>query len=104
MNPPRRLSLERVHKATRIIDPIFLNTPQLVSEPFGEALGVRTTLKVETLNPVRSFKGRGADFLVINAERRAAYPAAYLRECMELRSSRRVFGAQARPAAHRLRR
>lgn len=64
MNPPRRLSLERVHKASGIIDPVFLNTPQFVSEPLGKALGIRITLKVETLNPVRSFKGRGADFLV----------------------------------------
>lgn len=60
----RRLSLERVHEAARTIDPIFLNTPQFLSEPLGDALGVRLTLKIETLNPVRSFKGRGADFLV----------------------------------------
>lgn len=64
MTAPRRLSLTRVHDAARTIDPVFLNTPQFVSEPLGDALGVRLTLKVETLNPVRSFKGRGADFLV----------------------------------------
>lgn len=61
---PRRLSVERVYEAARTIDPVFLDTPQFVSEPLSEALGVRTTLKIETLNPVRSFKGRGADFLV----------------------------------------
>lgn len=60
----RRLSLARVHEAARTIDPTFLNTPQFVSEPLGEALSVRLSLKIETLNPVRSFKGRGADFLV----------------------------------------
>ena len=64
MSPPCRLSLERVHEALRTIDPVFLNTPQFVSEPLGEALGVRVTVKIETQNPVRSFKGRGADFLV----------------------------------------
>jgi threonine dehydratase len=64
MNPPRCLSLERVHEAAQVIDPTFLNTPQFVSEPLGDALGVRLTLKLETLNPLRSFKGRGADFLV----------------------------------------
>ena len=64
MTSPRRLSLTRVHDAARTIDPVFLNTPQFVSEPLGDALDVRLTLKVETLNPVRSFKGRGADFLV----------------------------------------
>lgn len=61
---PRRLSLERVREAARTVDPVFLNTPQFVSEPLSEALGVRVTLKLELLNPVRSFKGRGADFLV----------------------------------------
>lgn len=64
MSPPRRLSLGRVHEAHRTIDSVFLNTPQYVSEPLGEALGVRVTLKIETQNPVRSFKGRGADLLV----------------------------------------
>lgn len=61
---PRRLSLGRVREAARTVDPVFLNTPQFVSEPLSDALGVRTTLKLELLNPVRSFKGRGADFLV----------------------------------------
>ena len=64
MLSPPRLLLKRVREAAKVIDPIFLNTPQFVSEPLGEALGVQLTLKLETLNPVRSFKGRGADFLV----------------------------------------
>jgi threonine dehydratase len=59
-----RLSLERIEEAARIIDPVFLRTPQFVSEPLSEHLGVRLALKIETLNPIRSFKGRGADFLV----------------------------------------
>lgn len=33
-------------------------------EPLSSALGVALTLKVETINPIRSFKGRGADFLI----------------------------------------
>lgn len=64
MTSPRRLSLARVHEAARLIDPVFLHTPQFESEALGEVLGVRLTLKIETLNPLRSFKGRGADFLV----------------------------------------
>ncbi len=64
MTPSRRLSLERVHEAVRRIGPEFLGTPQFESEVLGERLGVRLTLKLETLNPLRSFKGRGADFLV----------------------------------------
>lgn len=33
-------------------------------ESLSAALGQRVLVKVETLNPIRSFKGRGADFLV----------------------------------------
>lgn len=60
----RRLSIERIEQANKIIDPVFLNSPQFVCEPLSEALGKRLALKIETLNPIRSFKGRGADFLV----------------------------------------
>lgn len=74
MNSPRRLSLERVHEASRTIAPVFLDTPQFVSEPLGEALGVRITIKIETQNPVRSFKGRGADFLVSSLKNEQPVP------------------------------
>lgn len=59
-----RLSLERIEQAAGLIDPVFLHTPQFVCEPLCDALGVRVALKIETLNPIRSFKGRGADLLV----------------------------------------
>jgi threonine dehydratase len=59
-----RLSFARVQEAARVIDPIFLGSPQYVCEPLGEALGVALTLKVETLNPIRCFKGRGASYCV----------------------------------------
>jgi threonine dehydratase len=59
-----RLSLKRIEEAARSIDPVFLNTPQFLSDPLGEELGMRFLLKVETVNPIRSFKGRGADFFV----------------------------------------
>ena len=59
-----RLSLDRVELAARTIDPVFLHTPQFFCEPLSERLGVKLALKIETLNPIRSFKGRGADFLV----------------------------------------
>ena len=57
---PRRLSIERIEAAVASIDPVFLDTPQYECEPLSAALGVRAVLKVETVNPVRSFKGRGA--------------------------------------------
>lgn len=59
-----RLSFARVEEAARVIDPIFLGTPQYVCDPLGEALSVSLTLKVETMNPVRCFKGRGASYCV----------------------------------------
>jgi threonine dehydratase len=59
-----RLSIERIEEAARVIDPVFLRTPQFVCEPLGDELGVRLALKIETLNPIRSFKGRGADYCV----------------------------------------
>jgi threonine dehydratase/peptide deformylase len=62
--PPHRLSLARIAEAARRIDPVFLHSPQFVCEPLAEAVGCRLTLKVETVNPIRSFKGRGADFAI----------------------------------------
>jgi threonine dehydratase len=62
-----RVRIERVERAFDVINPVFLHTPQFVCEPLGEALGVRVAIKVETINPIRSFKGRGADFLVSQA-------------------------------------
>lgn len=63
----RRVSLQRIEHAARVIDPVFLHSPQLVCETLGNALGVCMALKIETLNPIRSFKGRGADLLVSGA-------------------------------------
>ncbi|WP_245996294.1 threonine ammonia-lyase [Streptomyces armeniacus] len=56
-----RLRLDRIRAAAREIDPAFLDTPALPCAPLDRALGCSTTLKVETLNPVRSFKGRGTE-------------------------------------------
>ena len=62
-----RLSIARIAAAAATIDPVFLHTPQFVCEALGDALGSRLTLKVETVNPIRSFKGRGADHFVTTA-------------------------------------
>lgn len=58
------LSLERIREATEVIDPVFLHTPQFISDGLSERLGLRVLCKVETVNPIRSFKGRGTSFLV----------------------------------------
>jgi threonine dehydratase len=63
-----RLSISRIEKAFRTIDPVFLHTPQFISESLSELFSSRVMMKVETLNPIRSFKGRGADFLISNAD------------------------------------
>ena len=62
--PRHRLSLSRIARAATLIDPVFLASPQYECEPLSEALSCRLTLKLETANPIRSFKGRGAGFLI----------------------------------------
>src|SRR6516164_1106075 len=64
MTNNRRISPERIAHAAAVIDPVFLNSPQFLAESLGNRLGCRLVVKVETLNPIRSFKGRGAEYLV----------------------------------------
>lgn len=59
-----RLSLESIEEASRTIDPVFLHSPQFEVEALSKDLGCSLELKVETNNPIRSFKGRGADYFV----------------------------------------
>jgi threonine dehydratase len=59
---PHRLSVEHIQQAAAIIDPVFLNSPQFRAEPLEQQLGCHIVVKVETLNPIRSFKGRGAEY------------------------------------------
>jgi threonine dehydratase len=70
----RRITVERIEAAARAIDPVFLRTPQFDCEPLGAALGCRAVLKVETVNPIRSFKGRGASWLVATLDRSTHEP------------------------------
>jgi threonine dehydratase len=65
-SPGHRIRLPEIVRAHALVDPVFLNSPQYDCEPLSEALGCHLTLKVETINPIRSFKGRGADFLISN--------------------------------------
>ena len=71
-----RISLERIAQASSLIDPVFLNSPQFLAESLGEQLGCRLLVKVETLNPIRSFKGRGAEFLAATLEGRPSLVCA----------------------------
>ncbi|RZQ62972.1 threonine ammonia-lyase [Amycolatopsis suaedae] len=56
------LDLDRIAEAATVIDPVFRGTPQYVDEQLAARLGRSVLTKVETLNPLRSFKGRGTDF------------------------------------------
>jgi threonine dehydratase len=67
-----RLRLDRVRGAVGEIDPVFLDTPALTCAPLGQALGCSMTLKIETLNPVRSFKGRGTETAAAVARKQGA--------------------------------
>ena len=53
----------RVERAAKVIDPVFRDTPQFLAETLRDPLGCDVVLKVETINPIRSFKGRGTDLL-----------------------------------------
>lgn len=67
-----RLKFSSILEAARIIDPVFLHTPQYVSESLSAVLGARIVVKVETANPVRCFKGRGAEYFVSRLARGGA--------------------------------
>jgi threonine dehydratase len=58
------VDLSKIEAAANIVDPVFRESPQYVSEQLCAALGRRVLVKIETVNPLGSFKGRGADFLV----------------------------------------
>jgi threonine dehydratase len=58
-----RLDLDRIHAARRVIDPVFLNTPMYRCDGLGRRLGCTVSIKLETANPVRSFKARGTELV-----------------------------------------
>ncbi|MCW5694422.1 MAG: pyridoxal-phosphate dependent enzyme [Pseudolabrys sp.] len=59
-----RPSADSIRKAARLIDPVFTGSPLMTHHTADEALGLRLFAKVETLNPIRSFKGRGTDYFM----------------------------------------
>jgi threonine dehydratase len=70
------ISLARIEKAAATINPVFLNTPQLVFDSLSREIGADVVLKVETLNPIRSFKGRGPDYFVSRLSEKTPLVAA----------------------------
>lgn len=63
----RRPDPARIEAAVRAIDPAFLHSPLVGNAALDERLGASLLLKVETLNPIRSFKGRGTDLFLAEA-------------------------------------
>jgi hypothetical protein len=80
----KRLSLRRIEEVARRIDPVFLGSPQYEAEALRDELGLRLVCKVETANPILSFKGRGTDYLLHRLEGRG-------------RAAGLCFGGQLRP-------
>jgi threonine dehydratase len=56
-----RLDITRIRAARRVIDPVFRDTPLYRCEALEPVLGCSVSIKLETANPVRSFKGRGTE-------------------------------------------
>ena len=53
------LTPEAIRATAATIDPAFTGSPQYVHEGLTARLGVPVVVKVETVNPIRAFKGRG---------------------------------------------
>jgi threonine dehydratase len=63
VEPETRLDTARIEAARLVIDPIFLDTPLYRCEALESALGCAVSIKLETANPVGSFKARGTEVL-----------------------------------------
>jgi threonine dehydratase len=53
------VTAEAIQSARRRIPPVFRDSPQFISEPLSADAGVPVLVKLETPNPIGSFKGRG---------------------------------------------
>jgi len=65
---PLIVDLDEVKRARREIDPAFTNSPLFESAALSKQYGGRVILKLETANPIGSFKGRGGDWLARTAD------------------------------------
>lgn len=58
----KQLDVANIEAAAALIDPVFRATPQVRDAALARRIGHELILKLEMFNPIRSFKGRGADF------------------------------------------
>lgn len=56
-----RLDIARIRSARQLINPVFLDTPLYRCAALDAALGCKVSIKLETANPVGSFKARAAE-------------------------------------------
>jgi threonine dehydratase len=70
------IDLARIAEAAQVVDPVFRDSLQFISGHLSGALGRDVLVKIETVNPLGSFKGRGADFLMRSLPRGAAVVCA----------------------------
>src|SRR5690349_10062479 len=61
------LDIHALEAARGGIDPVHLDTPVASNPELEAVLGCRLLAKIETANPIGSFKGRGADWFVATA-------------------------------------
>ena len=103
--PEPALAPDAIRAARDAIDPVFLDSPQFVHDGLSARLGVPVIVKVETVNPIRSFKGRGTWVAVRGAGRGGEdRPRAADRLCLgrQLRTRRGLCGPRARHPGRRL--
>lgn len=62
------LSVANIEEASRSISPGFTDTPQFEDPDLSDHFGTTVIVKVESLNLLRSFKGRGADYYMSKVE------------------------------------
>jgi threonine dehydratase len=70
------ISPSQIAHARALIDPFFLGAPLLRNSKLDAALGCACALKIETLNPIRSFKGRGTEALMASLDPLPAHVVA----------------------------
>ncbi len=64
VSPDGPLGAEAIRTALTTIDPVFIGTPQFVHGALSRHAGRPVVVKVETVNPIRSFKGRGTWYAI----------------------------------------
>ena len=66
IDAPDALAPDVIRQARRQIPPVFLDSPQFVHEGLSARAGIPVIVKIDTTNPIRSFKGRGT-WVAVNA-------------------------------------